>query len=135
KFRCLLPQDFVWRGRGPRTVRDSNLRSVIACDLGLFNYDGSDLDSGTVVEFMFAKFADIPSVLLRTDLRHAGDFRADPWNLMASFFPRTATVVVPGLFEYWSLLRRRRRRPDEVLRLAGQQSSADAQLVCERVAT
>ena len=135
KYRCLLPQDFVPRARGSRAIRDHNLRSVIVCDLGLFNYDGADLDSGTVVEFMFAKFADIPSVLLRTDLRHAGDFRADPWNLMTNFFPRTATVVVPGLFEYWKLLKRRRRRPDEVLQLAGQQSSADAQLVCEQVAT
>ena len=135
KFRCLLPQDFVWRGRGARAIRDNNLRALIACDLALFNYDGPELDSGTVVEFMFAKFADIPSVLLRTDIRTAGDWRDEPWNLMTSFFPRTATVVVPSLFDYRAhLLKRRRPRLDEALRLAGQHSSAHAQIVCERVA-
>ena len=69
------------------------LLDIVGCDLALFNYDGPDLDSGTVVEFMFAKFADIPSVLLRTDLRNNGDFADEPWNLMTSYFPRTATVI------------------------------------------
>jgi hypothetical protein len=40
-----------------------------------------------VVEFMLAKFADIPSVLLRTDIRAGGDYRDEPWNLMTSYFP------------------------------------------------
>ena len=134
KFRCLLPQDFVWRGRGPRAVRDGNFCALVACDLALFNYDGTDLDSGTVAEFMFAKFADIPAVLLRTDLRHASDWRGEPWNLMTSFFPRTATVVVPSPTDYRNTLFGRRRRLDAALHLAGQHSSATAQLVCERVA-
>jgi nucleoside 2-deoxyribosyltransferase len=134
RFRCLLPQDFIWRGRGPRAIRDGNLRALMACDLALFNYDGADLDSGTVVEFMFAKFADIPSVLLRTDLRDAGDWRGEPWNIMTSFFPRTATVVVPSLPDYRGVMQGRRRRLDDALHLAGQHSSATAQLVCERVA-
>jgi nucleoside 2-deoxyribosyltransferase len=134
KYRCLLPQDFVWRGRGARAIRDGNIRALVACDLALFNYDGPDLDSGTVIEFMFAKFADIPSVLLRTDLRNAGDWKSEPWNLMSSGFPRTATVVVPSLFDYRGHLVNRHRRLDDALRLAGQHSSAVAQLVCERVA-
>ena len=134
KFRCLLPQDFESRGRGPRATRDSNLRSLIACDLALFNYDGPELDSGTVVEFMLAKFADIPSVLLRTDIRSGGDYRDEPWNLMTSYFPRTATVVVPSLDDYRAHLRHRRRKLDDAVRLAGQHSSAHAQVVCERVA-
>jgi nucleoside 2-deoxyribosyltransferase len=135
RFRCLLPQDFVWRGRGPRAIRDGNLRALIACDLALFNYDGSELDSGTVVEFLFAKFADLPSVLLRTDIRRASDWRDEPWNLMTSFFPRTATIVVPSLFDYRGVLKRRHRRLDEVARLAGLHSSAHAQTICEQVAT
>lgn len=133
KFRCLLPQDFVWRGRGPRAARDSNLRALIACDLALFNYDGPELDSGTVVEFMLAKFADIPSVLLRTDIRSGGDWRDEPWNLMTSYYPRTATVLVPSLDDYRAHLKQRRKL-DDALRLAGQHSSAHAQVVCERVA-
>lgn len=136
RFRCLLPQDFVGlRGRSARSIRDYNLRALVGCDLGLFNFDGSDLDSGTVVEFTFAKFADIPSVLLRTDVRGAGDYREEPWNLMASYFPRTASVIVPSLFNYRGALQRRHRRLDDALRLAGQHSSVAAQVVCEQVAT
>ena len=99
RFRCVLPQDFAeLRGRSCRAIRDYNLRALVACDLALFNFDGSDLDSGTVVEFMCAKFGDIPSILLRTDIRNAGDHRDEPWTLMASFFPRTTTVIAPGQF-------------------------------------
>ena len=134
KYRCLLPQDFLWRGRGARAIRDGNLRALVACDLAIFNYDGTDLDAGTVVEFMFAKFADIPAVLLRSDLRNAGDWKSEPWNLMTSGFPRTATVVIPALFDYRGHLAGRGRRLDDTLRLAGQHSSANAQLVCERIA-
>ena len=83
---------------------------------------------------MFAKFADIPSVLLRSDIRKAGDFRNEPWNLMSSFFPRTANVIVPSLFDYRAAMKRRHRQPDEITRLAGQHSSADAQHVCEQIA-
>ena len=137
RFRCVLPQDFTeLRGRSGRAIRDFNLRALVACDLALFNFDGTDLDSGTVVEFMAAKMADIPSVLLRTDIRNAGDYRDEPWNLMASYFPRTATVLMPSLFNYRSALQRRqpRRRLEPALHLAGQHSSAGAQLVCEQVA-
>jgi nucleoside 2-deoxyribosyltransferase len=137
RFRCVVPQDFYeLRGRSGRTIRDYNLRALITCDLALFNFDGSDLDSGTVVEFMFAKFGDMPSVLLRTDIRNAGDYRDEPWNLMAGYFPRTASVIVPSLFNYRGTLQRRRgrRRLDHALHLAGQHSSAAAQLVWEDVA-
>jgi nucleoside 2-deoxyribosyltransferase len=135
RYRCLLPQDFFeLRGRRGRTIRDYNLRALIACDLALLNFDGSDLDSGTVIEFMFAKFADVPAVLLRTDIRNGGDHREHPWNVMASHFPRTANVIVPGLFDYRGALQRRHRRLDHALHLAGQHSSAAAQVVWEHVA-
>ncbi|MES2693016.1 MAG: nucleoside 2-deoxyribosyltransferase [Verrucomicrobiota bacterium] len=135
RFRCMLPQDFSeLRGRSARTIRDYNLRALVGCDLALFNFDGSDLDSGTVVEFMFAKAADIPAVLVRSDIRNAGDYRTEPWNLMASFFPRTATVIMPSLFAYRTSLEGRRRRIDPALHLAGQSSSAAGQVVCEQTA-
>jgi len=36
KFRCVLPQDFaVLRGRSARTIRDYNLRALVACDLAI----------------------------------------------------------------------------------------------------
>lgn len=136
RFRCVLPQDFFeLRGRSGCAIRDFNLRALVACDLALLNFDGSDLDSGTVVEFMFAKFADIPAVLLRTDMRNAGGYRGEPWNLMAGYFPRTTSVIVPSLFDYRTALQRRqRRRLEHALHLAGQHSSAAAQLVWEHVA-
>ncbi len=136
RFRCVPPQDFFeLRGRSGRAIRDASLRALVTCDLAIFNFDGTDLDSGTVVEFMFAKFADLPTVLLRTDVRSASGHRSEPWNLMAAYFPRTASVIVPGLADYRTALQRRsRRRLEHALHLAGQHSSAAAQLVCEHVA-
>jgi nucleoside 2-deoxyribosyltransferase len=107
RFRPLLPQDFEQRALSARGVRDNDIRALLGCDLGVFNYDGPELDSGTVVEFMFAKFADIPAVLLRTDFRSAGDQMSgsDPWNLMSSFYPRTSTVVLDAMSIYQGGLR------------------------------
>ncbi|MGA3007185.1 MAG: nucleoside 2-deoxyribosyltransferase [Opitutaceae bacterium] len=133
RYRCLLPQDLELRSSTPRAIRDGDIRALLACDLCLFCFDGAELDAGTVVEFMFAKFADIPSVILRTDLRAAGD-GSDPWNLMASYYPRTANIVIDSLTTY-KTTSARRRRLDEVVRLAGQHSSAAAQLACEQIAT
>jgi hypothetical protein len=105
----------------------------MGCDLALFSFDGPDLDSGTLAEFMIAKFADIPSVILRSDRRGAGT-RAGQWNPMASFYPRTAVLSLDGLGAYKAILRKRHRKLDEVIRLAGQHSSADAQRMCDDVA-
>jgi nucleoside 2-deoxyribosyltransferase len=133
RYLCALPQDFDPRGTTPRTIRDHHVRSLVGCDLALFSFDGADLDSGTVVEFMIAKFADIPAVILRSDRRGAGG-RNPQWNLMANHYPRTAVVSIDGLGAYKAILKKRRRRLDEVIRLAGQHSSADAQRMCDEVA-
>ena len=81
-------------------IRDKDIVTLIGCDLALFNFDGPELDSGTVAEFMFAKFADIPSLLLRTDFRRGGDQGVDPWNLMMSFYPRTRTLCLNSIEIY-----------------------------------
>ncbi|HXN34963.1 MAG TPA: nucleoside 2-deoxyribosyltransferase [Opitutaceae bacterium] len=133
RYLCALPQDFDPRGTTPRTIRDHHVRSLVGCDLALFSFDGPDLDSGTLVEFMIAKFADIPSVILRSDRRGAGG-KSPQWNPMANYYPRTAVVSVDGLGSYKAILKKRRRRLDEVIRLAGQHSSADAQRMCDDVA-
>lgn len=132
-FQCVLPQDLDTTGLPARSTRDLDLRTLLDCDLALFNYDGTELDSGTVVEFMFAKFADIPSVVLRTDVRGGGDQRRVPWNVMTSFFPRTATVLAPSLSDYRTARLKNKRLP-LITRLAGQYSTATAQVVCDRVA-
>lgn len=102
KYHCALPQDHEQSANRRVTIRNQDLRMVIESDLGLFNFDGADLDSGTVVEFMIAKQLDIPSVLFRSDFRHAGDQNAegDNWNLMCSNYPRTETVRVNGMEVY-----------------------------------
>ncbi len=140
KYLCVLPQNIEQRRTTARAIRDHDLRTLLECDLGLFNYDGTELDSGTVVEFMFAKFADIPSVILRSDFRNGGDQAGDPWNLMTSFYPRTANVVVNSIGLYKGSMQRRqstsrRKTIDEVVRLAAQHSSADAQAMCEQIAS
>jgi len=75
---------------------------LIESDLSLFNFDGADLDSGTVVEFMVAKQLDIPAVILRTDFRSAGDQekQGDNWNLMCSGYPRTETISLNSMEIY-----------------------------------
>lgn len=106
KFKPLLPQDLEQRGDvTPHNIRDKDIRSLLNCDLALFIYDGAELDSGTVVEFMIAKMADIPCVILRSDFRHGGDQASkdsagQPWNLMSSFWPRTTAVVVDAMLDY-----------------------------------
>ena len=103
KYQAILPQNLEQRDTSPHAIRDADIRALLSCDLALFAYDGAELDSGTVVEYMLAKFADIPSVILRTDFRGAGDQgpgNGDKWNLMSSFYPRTEGVVVDSMIVY-----------------------------------
>src|SRR5215471_11002004 len=100
RFLCVLPQTLEDRGMGAREIRDQDIVALLECDLGIFNFDGAELDSGTVAEFMFARFADIPSLLLRTDFRRAGDQAAEPWNLMLSFYPQTKTLCLNSMEIY-----------------------------------
>jgi nucleoside 2-deoxyribosyltransferase len=99
-FICVLPQALEERNLGAHDIRDQDIVTLIGCDLAIFNFDGPELDSGTVAEFLFAKFADIPSLLLRTDFRRGGDQGDDPWNLMTSFYPRTQTLCLNSMELY-----------------------------------
>jgi nucleoside 2-deoxyribosyltransferase len=137
KYLCRLPQDFELRSHHPQLIRDKDIRSLLECDLAVFNFDGPELDSGTVVEFMFAKFADIPCVILRSDFRAAGDQGRgfDPWNLMASFYPRSVSVPVNAMALYKKAHAAAKRSAlDDVTRLAGQHSTATAQTMCDQIA-
>jgi nucleoside 2-deoxyribosyltransferase len=100
RFRPILPQDLEQRSLHPHDIRDEDLLALLESDMALFHFDGSELDSGTVVEFMIAKFADIPSVIVRSDFRASGDQVDHPWNLMVSFYPRTELVIVDALRSY-----------------------------------
>ncbi len=102
RYYCVMPQDHEQGVDRKVSIRNQDLRLVIESDLGLFNFDGADLDSGTVVEFMIAKHLDIPSVVFRSDFRSAGDQSedGDNWNLMCSNYPRTETVRVNAMEVY-----------------------------------
>ena len=101
RYVCVLPQNLEVSEARAKDIRDNDLKMVFDCDGALFNFDGTELDSGTVVEFMYAKMLDKPSVILRTDFRSGGDqLDGDPWNLMCSFYPRTATVLRNGMADY-----------------------------------
>ena len=91
KYRCVLPQDLEQSTNRAVDIRNQDLSCVLACDLAIFNFDGTELDSGTVVEFLYAKTLDIPAIIIRSDIRGSSDLNreGDPWNLMASFYPRT----------------------------------------------
>ena len=101
RYKCVLPQDQETASNRAEDIRNEDLKQVLECDVALFNFDGTELDSGTVVEYMYAKFLDKPAVILRTDFRASGDQEGgDPWNLMCSFYPRTKVVKLNGMNEY-----------------------------------
>ena len=133
RFQCVLPQNIEHRSLTAQSVRDRNLRTLASCDLALFNFDGSEFDAGTVAEFLFAKCADIPAVLLRSDPRSRGG-HSGSWNLLCSYYPRTEQVMLDGLALYRKFTKQRRLRLVDVHLLAGQHSSAAAQAACEVIA-
>ena len=101
QYKCIVPQNLEQpTGRGV-FIRNNDLRAVLECDLGLFNFDGADLDSGTVAEFMYAKALDIPAVLFRSDLRARSESPdRNGWNVMCSYYPRTQIVRFNGMARY-----------------------------------
>lgn len=105
RYKINLPQDRECQvtQRSAQSIRDEDFRLLLASDIIVANFDGTDLDSGTVVEFCFAKMTDMPAVLLRTDFRSGGDASLPdnvPWNLMASHFPRTEVLHVNSMKLY-----------------------------------
>lgn len=96
-YCSVLPQMLEQRETTELSVRNQDLRQLMACDVGVFNFDGDEIDSGTVVEYMVAKFIDMPTVIVRSDFRAQSDSKVAPWNLMISFYPRTKTLVVDGM--------------------------------------
>ena len=94
RYRCCLPQNVEQHQTTALDIRNKDIAKLIECDLGLFNFDGTELDAGAVVEFMLAKFLDIPAVIVRSDFRTCGEkeIGGDDWNFMCSFYPRTRVV-------------------------------------------
>jgi len=105
RYVCVLPQHLEQSTRRSIDIRNNDLSKIVNADLILVNFDGTELDSGTVIEFLFAKALDVPAVILRSDFRSAGDQeRGDPWNLMCSGYPRTGKLTLNAMAWYQEAL-------------------------------
>ena len=101
RYVCVLPQHLEQSTSRSIDIRNNDLSKIVSADLILVNFDGTELDSGTVIEFLFAKALDVPAVILRSDFRSAGDQeRGDPWNLMCSGYPRTGKLTLNAMTCY-----------------------------------
>ena len=102
RFRCILPQNLEQSTGRSVDIRNQDLLEVMLADVLLLNFDGTELDSGTVVEFIYAKSLDIPCVILRSDFRKGGDEESggNPWNLMCSGYPRTEVMTLNSMTWY-----------------------------------
>ena len=102
KYRCCLPQNVEQHQTKALDIRNKDIVQILECDLGLFNFDGTELDAGVVAEFMLAKFLDIPAVILRSDFRTCGEkeIGGEDWNFMCSFYPRTRVVKFNSIALY-----------------------------------
>ncbi len=102
RYKMLLPQSIEMPSDRAKDIRNADYAAVMASDLVIAQFDGTELDSGTVAEFMLAKQLDIPVVLFRSDFRKSGDQETggDAWNLMLSHFPRTESIAVNAMALY-----------------------------------
>lgn len=98
QYHIVLPQNSASNAaRAIGEIRDRDFEMLFGADCLLANFDGTELDSGSVVEFCIAKMLDLPTVLLRTDFRDKCDNGSDPWNLMCSNYPRTKNCLVNAM--------------------------------------
>jgi nucleoside 2-deoxyribosyltransferase len=109
KFELVLPQSKEMRDLDRPDlavyIRNADLSNVLLADIILARFDGLELDAGTVVEFMFAKFLAKPVVILRCDSRRLGEENLDePYNLMVKNWPRTVEVHFDSLYEFSRVL-------------------------------
>ncbi|MEM9227760.1 MAG: nucleoside 2-deoxyribosyltransferase, partial [Verrucomicrobiota bacterium] len=106
RYCSVLPQNLGDPVGQAQERRDQNVINLIESDLALFCFDGTELDDGTVVEYLLAKFADIPTVIVRTDYRTGmSDDKNLPWNLMACFYPRTEVEIIDAMSVYQNIFK------------------------------
>ena len=133
RYKCIVPQDLEQRETTPLSIRDQDLLHVVSCDVGIFHFDGPELDSGTVVELLISKMLDIPSVIIRTDFRLGGDSRLDPWNLMCSGYPRTKVLLLDAMTSYQSAAREGGLSPSEAAHAATRSFARDVVVALDEV--
>jgi nucleoside 2-deoxyribosyltransferase len=97
KFQLFLPQSReiqeLDRSNLEPFIRNTDLLGVVKADILLVRFDGLELDSGTVVEYMLAKYLGKPAVILRSDFRSATFLpECGPYNSMVKNWPRTVEI-------------------------------------------
>ncbi len=116
RFSVHLAQDDEAEStRDAVAIRNADLTALAHCDAIVANFDGAELDSGTVVEFCFAKALDLPAVLFRTDFRAGGDTAECPWNLMCAGWPRIETLCINAMASYHQFIRSAPTQEDAVV--------------------
>lgn len=117
KFQLFLPQSREMQELGRSDIeayiRNTDLLEVVKADIILVRFEGLELDSGTVVEFMVAKSLGKPTVVLRSDFRRTsfGGF-CEPYNLMVKNWPRSVEVQLNSFGLWAELLSKERQVPD-----------------------
>jgi len=106
KFQLFLPQSRelqeLDRPDVEPFIRNTDLLEVLRADILLARFDGVELDSGTVVEYMVAKSLGKPAVILRSDFRRlAGTGLSEPYNLMVKNWPRTVNIHIDS-YVFWA---------------------------------
>ena len=110
RFHLVLPQSKELVELDAAYLRNADLLHVVEADIILARFDGLELDSGTVVEFTFAKSLGKPTVLLRSDYRLSSSQGIDePYNLMAKSWPRTVEVHEECILGYMEQLAEERK--------------------------
>lgn len=102
RYKFIVPQRLKQEKHNDATaIRQQDLSAVSNADGILVNFDGSDLDDGTIVEFVVSKALNKPAVVLRTDFR----IFTDTLNInpMLLGFPRTEYLTIDSLGLYQSL--------------------------------
>ncbi len=122
RYKCILPQDIVHDSLDIQKIRDTNFKTIRESDGILVNFDGTELDSGTVTEFMIAKFLRKPAVVYRTDFRLAGDSTPkEPWNLMLVNYPLTEKISTREVIPVYQRM------------IAQDKSAQNAQIISEKL--
>ena len=106
KFQIFLPQSREIQELDQPNIeafiRNTDLLEVVKADIILARFDGLELDSGTVVEYMMAKFLGKPAVILRSDFRSVSFLpSAEPYNSMVKNWPRSVDIHLNS-FKIWA---------------------------------
>jgi nucleoside 2-deoxyribosyltransferase len=113
RFQLFLPQSRELRELDRPDVeayiRNGDLLEVVKADIIIARFDGLELDSGTVVEFIAAKSLGKPTVILRCDFRRlSGTGLSEPYNLMVKSWPRTVEIHMDAFVSYAGLFAQER---------------------------